>query len=260
MRSFSVLFILVFPFLLQAQIVNIEKLRTEADDEKKLALEIELGFGVAKNSAGRQLDGSAALRLDYLFKEKNKFLLLGDYGFSRVAIDEGETTDLDNHSFLHFRYTREITPLLHWEAFTQTQANRVENVDLRFLLGSGPRFKIIRKKNAYLHLGTTYMYEFMREEIGETGSFYTLKHHRLSSYVSAVVKLKSGAALSHVTYYQPRFDEWSDFRVSSETGISFTLWKKLKWKSYFSLVYDSLPPVGATELRYQFTNGLAFSL
>lgn len=252
------LILLLSPIFLQAQIVNIEKLRLSDTLDNHVSFELELGFGISKNSSGQVIEGNGNLRTDYYFRKKNKLMFLGAFGVNRFkALNAAEATSIEDNQFIHLRYNRTLTKYLTWEAFAQGQFNEVELINLRILAGTGPRFRILKKEKGYIYLGIMYMYEHSDEQQNGISENLIFNHHRLSNYVSMLYQMSENAAISHVTYYQPRVDDFNDFRISSETGLEFRLFKKLKWRSYFQILYDSRPPVSVVELRYQLRNGIS---
>ncbi len=256
----NILILLFCPFIIHAQIVNIEKERLADSLANHWAFSAELGFGLSNNTAGRNLTGEGEFRADYYFKEKNKLMLMGAIGVNRFkAADNTEVTDIENNQFLHLRYNRTLTSWLVWEAFTQGQVNEVEQVIFRWLIGSGPRFKIIDKEKGNMYFGSLYMFERSDEEGILPDGTVQWQHHRLSSYLSMFYQASENVTMSHVTYFQPRLDDFKDLRIATETGIEFTIIKNLKWRTYFECVYDSRPPFGVIDLRYELKNALSIS-
>ncbi len=258
----KVIFIfLFFPIFLQAQIVNIEKLRTDSLSNKTWAFEAEFSFGVQKNSAGQSLNGTGELRTDYFFNQKNKLLFLGSFGVNRFKEhnNNNESIEIENSQFIHLRYNRKINQWLTWEAFSQGQINEVELVKLRWLIGTGPRFKLLKNKKALIYLGTLYMFEWLDEEVAITNDVIHYRDHRFSNYLSIFYNINKNVSFSHVSYYQPLIRSFKDFRLASETGLEFSISEKLSWTTYFQMIYDSRPPTSTVTFRYQVNNGLVLS-
>jgi hypothetical protein len=65
-----ILILLLSPIFLQAQIVNIEKLRLSDTLDNYVSFEMELGFGISKNSSGQVIEGNGSLRTDYYFRKR----------------------------------------------------------------------------------------------------------------------------------------------------------------------------------------------
>ena len=191
---------LLFSALAQAQVLNIEQERL-VTDTTGWAGTADLKFAYFKNKTEFWSAG-ADLHLQYKTK-KSLYLWLTDYSLARSS---GES--FANSGVQHLRYNYKILDWFTAEAFTQAQFNEVLNVKFRWLLGGGPRFKIVKTKPFRLYGATLYMYEY--EELADTSVIH--RDHRLSSYLSMTLKIKDNLSLINTTYYQPKFADFSDFR------------------------------------------------
>ena len=88
----------------------------------------------------------------------------------------------------------------------------------------------------------------------------SLFDHRLSTYLSGGFQITETFNINHVTYFQPNLEDFSDFRVSSETSFSLKISEKLAFRTYFQLVYDRRPPIPVPNLMYTLNNGLEIAL
>lgn len=233
----------------QAQIVNIESSRLEADSAG-IQGEFNIFYNFTKNTQSiSQFKASSALQ--YRWK-KNIIMPIGNANliFSR-------NTDLVFNGFGHLRYNRIINPWLTAEAFSQAQFDRVLLIKLRWLTGVGPRFKLFKGEKGGLFLGTLAMYEY--EEEKETG--FIRRDWRASVYLSAQLEVNDNFTIAHITYYQPLFTDASDFRVSTSTSFEFGITRALTFKSSFNLSYDSnpvqTPEQDIVNLTYSISNGLS---
>ena len=251
---------------LSAQVLNTEKLRLDPK-EKGWMGEFGLNFGLNRNKAGETIRMGSRARLEYL-RKKDKFLFFGAYNLSNfkdVYAPGATARTFVNNRFGHLRYNREISPLITLEAFSQSQWDEIQEINWRFLSGGGPRFRLADSDTFHLFLGTLYMYEYEESNdlvmVGteEQELSVTRRHHRLSAYLSAGITIRKTFIINHVTYFQPRFGHWADFRVSSETTLSVVLSSKLRFNTFFQLVYDKRPPIGVPESMYTLSNGLSVS-
>ncbi len=247
-----------------AQVVNTEKQRP-ANAEGLLA-EAGFDFGLTRNGAGQTLRLGARLRLQYQ-QGRNRFLALGAHNFSQFddLEDDGPPRQLANNTFAHIRYNRVLSPFLTWEVFGQMQLDDVQQITRRLLSGTGPRLRLLESDTAALFFGALYMYEHEQSVNVFRGAEpervpASLFDNRLSIYLSGHFEAGEAFALTHVTYLQPNFENWSDFRVSSETSLSFRVTKYLSFRAYFQLVYDAKPPVPVANTVLNFKNGFTFSL
>ncbi len=164
-------------------------------------------------------------------------------------------------SFAHLRYDYEIARPVWWEWFAQAQSDVFQRIEIRTLLGSGPRFALYDDDKLGLFSGVAYMLE--RDVINvEAGAdeARTPIFHRLSLYLSAHAALDDGIDAVTTTYVQPRFDDPSDIRILSESGFIFKIGKRFSVSVTFSAHYDSNPPIGVLPTDTELKNAIALTL
>lgn len=238
-----------FGFVIQGfcQVINTEKKRLN-QDEDGWAGNIDTGFSLIKNTRDI-LQFTNKVNVQYL-KEKHALLLLND--FSLMSVNK---ESLLNRGFQHVRYSYETRPYLIPEAFVQAQYNQIWNIDLRFLVGAGPRFRILRTDTSHIYMGTLVMYEY--EQIAN-GSEYN-RDVRLSTYLSGRYSFSPWVSVESITYFQPKVNDFADFRVSTESSLRFALTTRLGFHTTLSLSYDSRPPDDLQPTFYSWINGLTFN-
>ncbi len=151
--------------------------------------------------------------------------------------------------FTHLRHQAVLGYGVTWETFLQVATDRFKRMAFRGLVGTGARYDIIEGPAVGLAVAALYMFE--REVLGDSDyadSGVAENNHRLSAYLTAKFILSPMVSLIHTTYYQPRLDDWTDFRLSSETDLGFKLTEYLTLSVGFDLGYDSKPPMGVKEL------------
>jgi len=167
--------LLIIPLLLllktiSAQVVNVESQRLQSDSLGWLG---SAGADFAYTNNGNEAISAAAnSQIEYKAK-KDLYLILGDY-----SLFKGNGEDFVNTGFGHLRYNRKLGKVLRLEAFTQLQYNAITRINMRWLLGTGPRFKLLDKKWLKVYAATLYMYEY--EEDGDEMNTI-LRDHRSSS-------------------------------------------------------------------------------
>lgn len=259
-ERFILCFILtIWGISLHAQtVINTEELRLKNADQNFVGL-IDFTFGMSENKAGRFLKPSANLRLEWI-QEQSKIMLLGGYRLTRfVPINDPESAprNFNSQGFSHLRFNQNLNKKVVWEAFSQAQFDNVQEIDQRFLLGTGPRFELLETDSASLYLGTLYMYEY--EETSAESRVFN-KHHRLSMYLNAGWQFNATTGVNNTTYFQPRPDVLSDFRIASVTQFFAKLTKNLSFNMNLDFVYDSRPPETVPLRMYNLTAGIAWQL
>ena len=249
MNIFPLIIVFLFSLNLSAQIVNIEDKRVNRVDSIAWFGFLNVGFNVIQNGKS-VVSINGDLRIEHV-RKRHTWLALTNYNLGKV-----EKQDVINDGFQHFRYNYEISSGVTWEAFTQTQFNEAIRLQLRWLLGGGPRFNLIRKENHEMNLGALYMYEYNEEHFKETAVTFYHRDHRLSCYLSFVTHPTPNFSISGTSYFQPLLNNWDDLRFSSQTSLIFHLTKKLHYSASFSLLYDSRVPETVANTIYNWKNGL----
>lgn len=237
---------------LHAQVTNVEGRRVKTDTVGWYG-EFNTGFKVVKE-VGNVFSSNNTARIQYK-TPKSLYLALGEYNWSGAR---GE--NYTNNAYLHLRYNRNIVKTwLKWEVFSQVQFNKITRINLRLLNGTGPRFKLMDKEKSAIYLGTLYMYEFTKELNLEDKQLY-LREHRMSSYVSFSLFPVDNISVISTTYYQPRLNAWSDFRVANASEFRAKVTKRLVLSMIYKFNYDAFPAEDINRVTHSFENkiGIVF--
>jgi putative salt-induced outer membrane protein YdiY len=147
-------------------------------------------------------------------------------------------------TFAHLRYRRELTPLVAIEGFGQHELDRFRRLELRALVGAGPRFTLLSGGTFGLALGTAYMLE--REALDDnpdaSDAGRSTTTHRLSSYAIFSIKANENVSLVNTIYFQPAFADPGDLRLLEELSLVAKLSGWLAVKTAYALAYDAAPP------------------
>jgi hypothetical protein len=183
--------------------------------------------------------------------KKSLYLLLGSYGFLK-----GAEQSLINNAFLHFRYNYKLGKIVRLEAFTQLQQNAIVKIQSRFLVGAGPRFKIVGTQKVHLYAASLVMYEIEKE----TGKQQEIKDWRSSNYISLSYLINEQTELVTTTYYQPVFVDAKDYRILNQSTIKIKAGKKVSVNLNLSYQFDSSPAQGVTKDTYSYSTGIGWNL
>ncbi len=233
-----------------AQIVNIENRRIY-EDTSGWSGSLDAGMSITQNSADVLYSGNFRPRAQYKTR-KNHFLIISDLNYTA-----SNKTTFANSGMAHFRYARRIkNSPWKWEGYTQIQYNQLLNQRVRYLIGTGPRWKFIDTNNIRFFVGTSTFWEY--EELTEDGIINS--NFRWSNYLSWFIRTKSGFSFSATTYYQPRWDKMKDFRFSGQYQIAQALTKRLDMRFEFNMFYDSEPPVNVRKTVFSSSAGFRVRL
>lgn len=241
-------FFLLTASTLHSQVVNVESSRMQSDS---LGWKGSAGasFNYIKNTF-KVTQINVRSHLQYKAK-KDIWLILGQYGFLKGGIEK-----FVRNSFAHLRYNRKINPWLRWEAFAQAQNNYITRIDSRFLIGTGPRFKLADTKRFHLYVASLLMYEYEKERT-EPAIFHN--DMRNSSYVSFSFRPDKVVEVISTTFYQPILKKARDYRILNESQIRFHTSKRFSFIIESAYLFDRLPAAGAPQTTYQLEMGIQFN-
>ncbi len=232
------------------QVVNIENRRMQTDSVR-VAGQATMLFHYTENNSQRLLVSRNALALQLKSRNLRDLWLV----LLNADLSLANGTAFSKAAFAHLRYNRKLGSQLRWEIMGQWQYNRLLGIQTRALLGSGPRIKCVSRPGGVAYFGSIYMLEYEKT----AGDLVVERFdHRMSAYFSASFDLPSWlpGELVSTTYYQPRLDQFSDFRISHETSMELRLTAKLKATLRYSFLYDAAPPVGIRSRAQSFEQGL----
>ena len=232
------------------EIFNIESLREETD--KKWTGSIGLNMGFIKNTNSIFWISNSEYVQHKNSKNTDYWLLYNSMSFQKL---EGES--FVNRGTQHLRYNRKITEKTKLEAFAQTQYDAISQIDIRLLIGLGPRFKLSNNDSCYrIYLGTLVMYEYEKTTV--TMGKEIQNNYRGSCYLSLNFYPTETIKIVSTTYYQPLIDSFSDYRLSSGTSVEFKIIEKLSFTANFNYSFDAFPVEGIPKAQYELTNGLKY--
>lgn len=247
MRSIFFICVLLLPFCVSAQIVNIESQRLQSDTTGWLG-SLGSNFLFQKNAV-QVLNINLDAHVEYK-TQKSLYLFLANYNLLKGS---GET--LSDNLFYHLRYNYKINKWLRWEVFTQLQQNSVTGIDLRVLAGTGPRFKLGKSKQVALYAGASTMFEYEKEIT--TPAIYH-RDIRSSNYITTTVKPNKNVELVATVFYQPLYKNVSDYRILNEITATFKIVKHLSFTAGWNYLYDTNPAAQTPKLNYSIVNGIEY--
>jgi len=228
-------------------IINIENSRIQSDTTGWKG-NIGTSFSFIKN-VQQVLNINAAMHLQYKTK-KDLYLILANYNLLKANSQE-----FSNNMFYHLRYNRKMGKVLRWEVFTQWQQNNINNIDLRALYGTGPRFKLVESKNLRFYTAALAMYEHERDKNPDV----TYDNIRGDAYVSFTYKPNPVFDITVTTFYQPLFTAPKDFRILNQVTFSIKASKHFSISTNWDYSYDAFPASGTPNINYVVSNGINYT-
>lgn len=248
MRYLPLLLLILSSSLVHGQILNAESLR-KVTDTSGWSGSASVRFAHSK-SVNTFYSVGSDIHVQYKMG-KHLVLLKNQINFQKI-----DDQDFNDSGILHLRYNNRFAERWAWEVFGQAQYNNVSLIDFRGLFGAGHRFKATTSEKYKVYLGSLVMYE--HEELNDMVTPIQ-RDVRLSSYLSFSFYPTDNISIVSTTYYQPRIDEFSDHRVSSETSIVVQIYKDLGLNISHWFIYDAFPAVGTPTSQYAISTGLTYS-
>lgn len=248
------LFLFLLASSVNAQLVNIESQRMQTD-YVRFVLKSDFLFNYSNNDGIYIYRFDVGLATQYKLKNyKDTFFFIGNYGLIR-----SEGLDYQNSWFLHLRYNRKLglNKRFRLESFIQDQNNELLSINSRNLIGLGLRYKFVKDENFHAYLGNSYMYEKEVSDIVDQ-KYY---NSRNSTYLSLTLKLpKSGLELLNTVYFQPLYEDISNFRVLEQFKAEMPLFGNLKVSALFNYFYNNINPLGTSEFTSNISIGFTYQI
>jgi putative salt-induced outer membrane protein YdiY len=248
MRYLLLTILFCAPLSASAQVLNAESLR-KVTDTSGFSGSAKVRFAVKRNTKDF-FTLASDLHIQYKMN-KNLLLFKNNIEFQKIEGDKFE-----NSGISHLRYNYRFHNRIAWEVFVQGQYNKISLIDFRGLAGTGPRFKLSTAENYKFYLGTLVMYE--HEELAD-GVTPIQRDFRGSTYFSFSLYPLETISFSSTTYYQPKFSQFNDYRISSQSSLLIDIFKNFAFSIDYIFSYDTFPAVGIPNSQYDFTTGLAYS-
>lgn len=230
------------------QIVNMESQRYHTDT---IGWAGNFGGDFALTNYGQKVFSVNANAHVQYKTQKSLYLFMGGYGFLK-----GDKQSFVDYSFLHFRYNYKINKILRWEAFTQLQQNVITKIQFRYLIGMGPRFKLLESPKVKLYIATLPMYEIEKEK----GNPAKICDWRSSSYISLTYLPNKQTSLTSTTYYQPVLFDAGDYRFLNQITCKIAASKRIAIAIKWNYQYDASPALGVPTDTYTFSTGIDVGL
>lgn len=170
----------------------------------------------------------------------------------RLLYEENEA--LENAGYQHLRYIYNLDSVFSIEAFTQVQFDQLLKIKMRWVTGTGIRLKLLNSDNFKLYIRPGYMYEYEKED----STMNINSNHRLSTYVTLRMRTLGKARFYFTLFYQPRLDDFSDFRLSPAWTIEMNVYKNLSVSLSGDYRYDTKPVAGVNKSTYILTQGFSW--
>lgn len=234
-----------------AQIVNIESARMQSDTVGWMG-NIGAAVGLTQNT-DKIFQANLETHLQYkTSNDQGLWLILGNFGILKIGSDRFVSDGL-----MHLRYNRKVNEWLRWEFFGQFQNNIITQIDSRLLLGTGPRFKLVKIKTFRLYAASLFMFDRENERTKPV-----IKHSDLrnSSYLSFTWLPRENIEVISTTYFQPLLKKLGDYRILNQVTFNLKATPHFGLSLKWNYLHDRFPAGTAPRTTYDFSTGITYEL
>jgi len=251
---YALVFIISLSFTSVAQaIVNVEN---SVIGKPKAGLHTELGLSIDSASGNtNKKSAKLSLKSQYSHQQHTEYFQAEmAYGSSRGVTDTRRT-------FAHFRHHTQIGENTGIEGFLQASQDPFARMSLRTLIGGGMRWSLIEKEQSsalYAGLGAFLENERLNQKVG-TADALSSTLWRANSYMIWKLQLNEQVRFYNSVYYQPRINQFSDFRLLDQASVMVKLNDSLDIKLSLDVSHDSRPPQTVKQTDVRFSTGISAS-
>ena len=246
-RKLIIGFIILFPNLLQSQVVNVEGKRQSDENGWSGSTLFSFDYN-ASAQINWEFNNTTYLQWD---NDSWSILLLNE-----INIDRAGGIEFENDGFQHLRLSKHLNTICTSETFIQNQFDPVRKIGNRKLIGTGVRVKLIKRN--FVGIAAFYERELLIPDIINPDVRMN-KDVRLSSYLQLDFDISKNIQFLSTTYFQPNIKMFSDYRLSTESQLNFQITANFQITNTVEVMYDSSPASGVNELTYRLQNGIQFT-
>ncbi len=217
---------------------------------------VEFGFtGASGNTSFSILSGGFSV--NRLERERFELDLSAKIRWGK---SDGEVIANDIQGTIKFDWS----PQADFSPFVYATASRdvIRNLDGKFVTGGGVKWTLLRwdsESKLSFSLAGIVDHENFRL-MPDSPEQETVTVDRWSTRVKFDHTFGSGATFQHITFWQPRVSDFSDYIVSVENSLSSQLHSNLSLVINHSYIHDEIPPPGAVSVDQRFAIVLRVSL
>ncbi len=259
---FLLIFFVTLPFLSEAQILNIERLRLEKDTAKNFLVKLTAELNAYNRSADPDNPANfLGYNLDFnsiYYPNKHAYTLMGRFDYVEL-----NNANVVNFGFLHGRINFLRERNVSYETFIQYSYDGFRGLDPRWLAGGAIRFKLFKNEKTTFILSTGAMYEYEKWQVRNSDQQIEANFFKSSNYLSIRHSLNEIIDFNMVSYYQTGYDKKIKAfrnRLSTSIILNSKLTNRLSWKNSFDMSYEDKPIIDITKLIYSFKTGISLDL
>lgn len=261
LKIISVLTGTLFPFLLQAQILNIDKTdTTDYVHHAKVDFNLNTGLEIDKQKTVLYDASNTAEAMWQQYKEL--FILAASYRFTYNGPD-----DILNAGYIHLRYRHAYKAKLQPEPFVQYQWDNKRGIERRMLAGANLRYNITKGERFDFNCGIGPMYEEEKWDYIAVDSSklpadptpVLNKLLKINSYVRLTWKPNDYNDITCNVFLQTRPNRFKP-RLAPHAQWNVKVGKHVDLAVSFTGLYDTSPVVPIEKFYFSLSDGVLIML
>ncbi|MGY6560701.1 MAG: DUF481 domain-containing protein [Luteibaculaceae bacterium] len=256
------LYIIIFSLNIDAQILNIERLRLSRDTAKPFIGKVTGGFNNFNRSAAAEspvnLLGSNINANALYYPGKHAYMAISTIDYLKI-----NDNDFLNFGFLHLRANFFREENVNYEAFFQYSYDNFRGLFPRYVAGASVRLRVYQKDNLSVIIGVGGFYEEETWQIPRTDDQVKVSFFKSSNYFSVRFSINEFLDFNTINYYQVGYDPSINGlrnRFSSISVLNSKISTRFSLTNSFEINYEDRPIVPITKLIFAFRTGISFNL
>jgi hypothetical protein len=244
--------VLLAPAPSAAQVLNVERFRTDADTSNVWLGELKFDFSLNKQNTSVISLGNQTNLAHYT--SSHVFYFLNQINL--VMVDE---QSLLSDGYFHIRGTYNRKKRWSPETFVQFQYNLNWGLKRRALAGATMRFTYLNRDKIRGALSTGLMFE---NELWREDGLPGVEKNQIKSTTSLLIRgnLTEQAELVLIGYYQAPPASFLEPRITGDAKLNLRISDNLTFTTQFVLTYDAAPLINVTKVVYRLTNGIVIGI
>jgi len=252
-------FFLFFTALLEAQVLNVDRITKSDSITSKWAVFTDVSFSSDKLK-NNVLDGNTKFELNYVFE--NKYFIVGllnnDFTLNGKEV-------IQNEGFIQIRYRDMDSRELSIETFVQYQWNGTLGMEYRKVLGSNIRKRFFEKKKVDFYSGLGVFYELEQWNWSGVTNYEQLEAtptlnrslFRLNNYWKMAYKINENVDISAISYFQlPINRDFLNMRWFIDLNTYIKMSKNLSFIIHYDHTIDNYRLVPVANFYYSLNFGI----
>lgn len=258
-RLLSISFLVSIGGMINAQILNVDRQSITIDSSDFFLGTVNFEYNVNNRSTTKENKAvfkGLKSKADLMYiSQKNEYIFINQFNYYSSSGSPFIST-----GYSHFRVNFLRKRIVSYESYAQAQYDKGRNMPLRWLIGSGIRYRVLDRNKNYMHLGLGIIREHERwKSLDDESILITPQLWKVSSYVSSNIQFNEYVRVIFIGYYQSGYDKSIEKlrnRINSSLNLVVKINSFLSLTTNVNYQYEDQPVIPINKTIYSITNGL----